>query len=125
MVIGFAKSIFTDTSLSDKQVSAGIEFQLLIQFLLYVFDVYFPVCTYAYEVECTKHGIIDFLFLKDINWLKSLAIGDYKMSFGQGLVISNDFSPSRTAVVAQAERRTNGFRRHFSTNEQDFFRGVE
>ena len=46
------------------------------------------------------------------------------MSFGQGLVISNDFSPSRTAVVAQAERRTNGFRRHFSTNEQDFFRGV-
>ena len=50
------------------------------------------------------------LFLKDINWLKSLAIGDYKMSFGQGLVISNDFSPSRTAVVAQAERRTNGFR---------------
>ena len=64
------------------------------------------------------------LFLKDINWLKSLAIGDYKMSFGQGLVISNDFSPSRTAVVAQAERRTNGFRRHFSTNEQDFFRGV-
>lgn len=64
------------------------------------------------------------LFLKDINWLKSLAIGDYKMSFGQGLVISNDFSPSRTAVVAQAERRTNGFRKHFSTNEQDFFRGV-
>lgn len=64
------------------------------------------------------------LFLKDINWLKSLAIGDYKISFGQGLVISNDFSPSRTAVVAQAERRTNGFRRHFSTNEQDFFRGV-
>ena len=64
------------------------------------------------------------LFLKDINWLKSLAIGDYKMSFGQGLVISNDFSPSRTAVVAQAERRTNGFRRHFSTNEQDFFCGV-
>lgn len=75
-----------------------------------------------------RHKGYDFysahVFIKDINWLKSLAIGDYKMSFGQGLVISNDFSPSRTAVVAQAERRTNGFRRHFSTNEQDFFRGV-
>ena len=35
------------------------------------------------------------LFLKDMNkWLKSLAIGDYKISFGQGLVISNDFSPA-------------------------------
>ena len=63
-------------------------------------------------------------FLKDMGWLKSLAIGDYKMSFGQGLVVSNDFSPSRTALVTQAERRTNGFRRHYSTNEQDFFRGM-
>jgi len=62
-------------------------------------------------------------FLKDMKWLKSLAIGDYKVSFGQGLVISNDFTPSRSALVAQAERRTNGFRRHYSTNEVDFFRG--
>lgn len=65
------------------------------------------------------------LFLKDINkWLKSFAIGDYKVSFGQGLVISSDFSPGRSSIVAQAERRTNGFRRHFSTNENDYFRGV-
>ena len=65
------------------------------------------------------------LFLKDINkWLKSCAIGDYKVSFGQGLVISNDFSPSRNVLVSQAERRTNGFRRHFSSNENDYFRGV-
>ena len=64
------------------------------------------------------------LFLKDVNkWLKSLAVGDYKVSFGQGLVVSHDFSPSRNAVVSQAERRRNGFRRHFSTNEYDFFRG--
>lgn len=65
------------------------------------------------------------LFLKEMNkWLKSLAIGDYKISFGQGLVISNDFSPGRSALVSQTERRTNGFRRHFSTNENDFFRGA-
>ena len=65
------------------------------------------------------------LFLKEMNkWLKSLAIGDYKISFGQGLVISNDFSPGRNALVSQTERRTNGFRRHFSINENDFFRGA-
>lgn len=64
------------------------------------------------------------LFMKDVNkWLKTLAVGDYKISFGQGLVISNDFSPSRSALVTQAERRSNGFRRHFSTNESDYFRG--
>lgn len=65
------------------------------------------------------------LFLKDINrWLKSVAIGDYKASFGQGLAISHDFSPGRNALVSQAERRTNGFRRHFSTNEANFLRGI-
>ncbi|MDH6356198.1 helix-hairpin-helix domain-containing protein [Parabacteroides sp. PF5-9] len=64
------------------------------------------------------------LFLKDITWLKSLAVGDYKTSFGQGLVVSHDFTPGRSAVVTQAERRTNGFRRHFSTNESDYLRGM-
>lgn len=65
------------------------------------------------------------LFLKEMNkWLKSLAIGDYKASFGQGLALSHDFSPGRNILVSQAERRTNGFRRHFSTNETDFLRGV-
>lgn len=63
-------------------------------------------------------------FLKDIKMLKTLSIGDYKVSFGQGLVVSNDFSLSRTSIVTQAERRNNGFRRHFSTNENDFFRGA-
>ncbi len=62
--------------------------------------------------------------VKGKGMLKTLALGDYKVSFGQGLVVSNDFSPSRSALVAQAERRNNGFRRHFSTNEQDFFRGA-
>ena len=62
--------------------------------------------------------------LKDQGALKTLALGDYKLSFGQGLVLSHDFSPSRVALVTQAERRTSGIRRHYSTNEQDYFRGV-
>lgn len=65
------------------------------------------------------HGV-----LKDMGWLKRLCVGDYKISFGQGLVVSQDFSPSRNAMVSQAERRNPGFRRHFSTNEQDYFRGI-
>lgn len=62
--------------------------------------------------------------LKDKGILKTLAIGDYKVSFGQGLVVSNDFSLSRTALVTRAERMNYGFRRHYSTNEYDFFRGA-
>ncbi len=64
------------------------------------------------------------LFLKGMGKLKSLAIGDYKASFGQGLVLSHDFTPGRSAIVASAERRSNGFRRHYSSNEADFFRGA-
>ncbi len=64
-------------------------------------------------------------FLRDVNkWLRSLAVGDYKISFGQGLVVSGDFTLGRNEMAAQAERRTNGFRRHYSTDEQDYFRGL-
>lgn len=62
--------------------------------------------------------------LKELGRVKTLTVGDYKVSFGQGLVISNDFTPSRSSILAQAERRNNGFRRHYSTNESDFFRGI-
>jgi DNA uptake protein and related DNA-binding proteins len=64
------------------------------------------------------------LLIKDTKWLKTLVIGDYKIAFGQGLTVSHDYSPSRSAILSQAERRNNGFRRHYSTNESDYFRGV-
>lgn len=64
------------------------------------------------------------VIMKGKGTLKAFIIGDYKSSFGQGLIASNDFTLGRSAVVTQAERRSNGFRRHYSTNEQDFFRGA-
>jgi hypothetical protein len=64
------------------------------------------------------------LFLKNSGKISSLALGDYKVSFGQGLVVSNDFRLSRSSSLAQAERKNYGFRRHYSTNENDFFRGI-
>ena len=64
------------------------------------------------------------VFLRNMGALKSLAIGDFKATFGQGLIMSHDFTPSRNAFLSQIERRNNGFRRHYSTSEVDFFRGV-
>lgn len=68
-----------------------------------------------YSVHC---------FYKGSKLIQQLAIGDYKASFGQGLLMSMDFSPGRYALITQAERRSNGFKRHYSTNEVDFLRGV-
>jgi len=64
------------------------------------------------------------VLLRNMGWLKTFTLGDYKASFGQGLVLSQDYVPGRSAILTQAERRNNGFRRHYSTNENDFLRGI-
>ena len=51
-------------------------------------------------------------------------MGDFKATFGQGLVVSHDYTPARGTLAAEPEYRNNGFRRHYSTNEQQFFRGI-
>jgi hypothetical protein len=76
----------------------------------------------------TRHKGYDsysfYFLLKETRWLKTFVAGDYNVSFGQGLVVSNEFSPGKNVLVTQAERRTYGFRRHFSTNENNYFRGT-
>ena len=64
------------------------------------------------------------LVLKDFGHLRTLAVGDFKATFGQGLVVSHDYVPARGTLTPEPEYRNNGFRRHYSTNEQQFFRGI-
>ena len=75
----------------------------------------------------SRHKGYDFysghVLIKNFGLLKTLVVGDYKVSFGQGLAISHDFLPGAGASPTGIERRKNGFRRHYSTNETDFFRG--
>ena len=62
--------------------------------------------------------------LKDFGHLRTLAVGDFKATFGQGLVVSHDYAPARGTLTPEPEYRNNGFRRHYSTDEQQFFRGL-
>jgi hypothetical protein len=65
------------------------------------------------------------VFLSDIrSFLGTFVIGDFKASFGQGLVIHNGFNAGRNILPSYAGKRANGFRRHSSTNESDFLRGI-
>jgi len=64
------------------------------------------------------------LLIKDIGMLRSFVLGDYKVAFGQGLILSHDFTALRGSALTQIQRSNNGFRRHYSTNESDFFRGA-
>ena len=62
--------------------------------------------------------------LKNIGILKALYLGDYKASFGQGLVLNTDFIMGKTSDVININKKNAGIKRHFSTNEIDYLRGT-
>lgn len=64
------------------------------------------------------------LSLKNIGKLKHLLIGDYRLSFGQGLVVNTDFNLSNTSDVMNIGRKAGGIKRHYSTGEANHFRGI-
>lgn len=56
--------------------------------------------------------------------LKTLALGNYRLSFGQGLVLSTDFRLGKTYSLSTVDNRTGGIRKHSSTDEYNYFRGA-
>jgi len=65
-----------------------------------------------------------YLMIHDIGRVKSLAIGDYRLSFGQGLVVSNNMLLGKSTYTSTMNVRTNVIRKHSSTDEINFFRGI-
>lgn len=65
-----------------------------------------------------------YFIVNDIGKLKTLALGDYRLSFGQGLILNNDFIGSKAWGIDNVARRTIKPKRHFSTSEYGFFRGA-
>ncbi|MDR2626503.1 MAG: helix-hairpin-helix domain-containing protein [Dysgonamonadaceae bacterium] len=64
------------------------------------------------------------LALRDFGLLKNLVLGDYRLSFGQGLVLNTDFPMLRTSDVINVNKKASGIKRHYSTNETNAFRGL-
>lgn len=64
-----------------------------------------------------------YLLLKDIGWLKTLAVGNYRLNFGQGLVLGNGSMFGKTADFSSFTFRETGIRKHSSTDEYNYFRG--
>ena len=64
-------------------------------------------------------------FLQNPNGkLRSLALGDYSVSMGQGLILFNGFSTRKSPLTTQIKRTGRPLRRYSSVNETDFFRGA-
>ncbi len=65
-----------------------------------------------------------YLLLKNIGRLKTLAVGNYRLHFGQGLVMNTDFSLGKSASLTSFHRLNKGIRKHSSTGEDNYLQGV-
>lgn len=65
-----------------------------------------------------------YFMLKDIGHLKTLAIGNYRLKFGQGLIMNTDFSLGKMAALSSIGSLNKGIRKHSSTGEDNYFRGI-
>lgn len=56
--------------------------------------------------------------------LKTLALGNYRLSFGQGLVLGQGFGLGKSFSLSTSDYRSKGIRKHGSTDEYHYFRGL-
>ena len=64
------------------------------------------------------------VYVKNIRWLKCAVIGDYRLNFGQGLVLGSSMMSGKGSGVSAIRRFSEGIRPVATTNEGEFFRGV-
>lgn len=62
--------------------------------------------------------------LNDFWKFKTIVVGDYRASFGQGLVFNMGYGTSKSSYVLNVVNRSNGLKKFSSTDEFNFLRGV-
>ena len=65
-----------------------------------------------------------YLMLKDIGRLKAFVAGNYRLRFGQGLVMNTDFSLGKATMLSSLGWGGNGIKKHSSTSESNAFQGM-
>ncbi|HJW31640.1 MAG TPA: hypothetical protein VJ508_20605, partial [Saprospiraceae bacterium] len=58
------------------------------------------------------------------SWLPALMIGDFNVSFGQGLIMHSGFGAGKSSFVTSIKRTGNTLRPYTSVDENNFMRGV-
>ena len=65
-----------------------------------------------------------YLVLRNFWKIKTLAIGNYRLGFGQGLVLSSGYILGKSYSLTTAQTRAAGIRKHTSTDEYNYFQGL-
>lgn len=65
-----------------------------------------------------------YLLLHGAGRLHTLALGNYRLNFGQGLVMNTQFALGKQCVMNTIYSANKGIKKHSSTGESDYFRGA-
>lgn len=80
------------------------------------------------EFDIKKQGGYDFYSFhfqaNNLAFLKNLVLGDFRASFGQGLVFNSGFGVSKSSYVTNIMSRENGLKKFSSSDETNYFRGI-
>lgn len=63
------------------------------------------------------------VYVKNLRWLKYAVVGDYRLNYGQGLVLGSSMMSGKGGGVSAARRFGDGIRPAATTNESTLFRG--
>lgn len=63
------------------------------------------------------------VYVKNLKWLKYAVLGDYRLNFGQGLVLGSSMLSGKGGGVSTLRRFADGVRAVATTNEGELFRG--
>lgn len=63
------------------------------------------------------------VYVKNLKWLKCAVLGDYRLNFGQGLVLGSSMMSGKGGDVSTIRRFAEGVRPVATTNESTLFRG--
>lgn len=65
-----------------------------------------------------------YFFARNLGNVKALALGNYRLSFGQGLVLNSDYSLGKSAAISTLNYKSGGIKKHSSMDEYNYFRGA-
>ncbi|MDO5570218.1 MAG: helix-hairpin-helix domain-containing protein [Bacteroidales bacterium] len=65
-----------------------------------------------------------YINLKNIGFLKNIIIGNYRIKFGQGIVINNGFQLDKTMAVSNLNINNQSLTPHSSTDEYNYLQGI-
>lgn len=65
-----------------------------------------------------------YLLIRNIGRIHALALGNYRLNYGYGLVMNTDFHLGKTATLSTLGNKSGGIKKHSSTDEYNYFQGM-